>query len=127
MGGLHLRQATAATNPLGVVGYINFAGGAGGDPGRAPGKPCGVDVMEAAIRDFGKTTHVPGLWLYAKNDLYWGTEAPRVWYAAYVQAGATAQFVQTDPVPGVDGHQLLARGGKLWSVHTDQFAKQLGF
>ena len=127
MGGL-ISVATAAANPPGVVGYINFAGGAGGDPARAPGKSCGVDVMEALMREFGKTTQVPGLWLYAQNDLYWGAEAPRVWHAAYVQGGATrTQFVQTDPVPDADGHLLLARGGKLWSVHTDKFVKELGF
>jgi hypothetical protein len=95
MGGL-VSVATAAANPPGVVGYINFAGGAGGDPARAPGRSCGVDVTEGLMREFGKTTHIPGLWLYAQNDLYWGVEAPRVWHAAYVQGGAVAtQFVQT--------------------------------
>jgi dienelactone hydrolase len=127
MGGL-VSLATAAANPPGVVGYINFAGGAGGDPARAPGKSCGVEVMEALMREFGKTTHVPGLWLYAQNDLYWGADAPRVWHAAFVQGGATTtQFVQTAPVPDADGHLLLARGSQLWSVHTDKFVKELGF
>jgi hypothetical protein len=79
------------------------------------------------MSELGKSSHVPGLWLYARNDLYWGAEAPQVWHAAYVQAGATSQLVQTDPVPGADGHLLLARGGKLWSVHTDRFLKDLGF
>jgi dienelactone hydrolase len=119
--------AAAATNPPGVVGYINFAGGVGGDPARAPGKPCGTDVMEDMMRELGKTSHVPGLWLYAQNDLYWGADAPPAWHAAYVQAGAKAQFVQTDPVPGADGHQLLARGSELWSGPVDKFLKELGF
>jgi len=126
MGGL-VSVAAAASNAPGVIGYINFAGGAGGDPVHAPGKPCGADVMEALMREFGKSTHIPGLWLYAQNDLFWGVEAPRAWHAAYEQAGATSQFVQTDPVPGADGHLLLARGGKLWSGHTDKFVKELGF
>ena len=127
MGGL-TSVATAAANPAGVVGYINFAGGAGGDPARAPGRSCGADAMEALMRDFGKSTRVPGLWLYAENDLYWGSEAPRAWHAAFVQGGATSsEFVLTAAVPNADGHQLLARGGKLWSVHTDKFVKDLGF
>ena len=126
IGGL-ASVATAATNPPGLIGYINFAGGAGGDPARAPGNSCGVDVMEALMREFGKTTHVPGLWLYAQNDLYWGAEAPRLWHAAFVETGATAQFVQTDPVPGADGHLLMTRGVELWSPHIDKFLKQLGF
>lgn len=120
--------ATAAANPPGVVGYINFAGGVGGDPARAPGRSCGVDDMASLMRDFGKSTRIPGLWLYAENDLYWGVQAPRAWHAAFVDGGATSsQFVQTAAVPNVDGHQLLARGGKLWSVHTDKFVKDLGF
>jgi len=125
MGGL-ITVATAAANPQGVVGYVNFAGGVGGDPARAPGKPCGIDVMEAQMRELGKSAHVPGLWLYAQNDQFWGAEAPRLWYAAFAQGGATTQFVQTDPVPGSDGHLLLTRGGNLWSMHTDKFVKELG-
>jgi hypothetical protein len=27
----------------------------------------------------------------------------------------------TDPVPNSDGHQLLARGGRLWTAPVDSF------
>jgi dienelactone hydrolase len=126
MGGL-TTVATAATNPEGVIAYINFAGGVGGSPERAPGKSCGPERMREAMEAFGKTTKVPNLWLYAENDLYWGAEAPKAWHAAFAAGGSPTTFVQTTAVPAADGHQLLLRGGRLWSVHTDAFIKRLGF
>lgn len=125
MGGL-TTVATAAVNPPGVVGYINFAGGAGGDPQRAPGKSCGAKAMVSVMASYGKTTRVPGLWLYAENDRYWGPEAPRAWFDAFAAGGSPARMVMTAPVPDTDGHMLLLRGGRLWSVHTDRFIHELG-
>jgi dienelactone hydrolase len=125
MGGL-ASIATAATNPEGVVAYINFSGGTGGDGTRAPEHSCGSEAMEALMSMYGKTTHVAGLWLYAKNDQYWGAAWPRAWHHAFADAGAPARFVMTDPVPYGDGHQLLARGGRLWTVHVDRFLEERG-
>ena len=78
------------------------------------------------MRAYGRTTHVPGLWLYAENDLYWGSEWPRVWYRAFASGGGHTEFVMTEPVPNSDGHQLLARGGRLWTEHVDRFLAELG-
>jgi dienelactone hydrolase len=69
MGGL-VSVATAATNPPGVVGYINLAGGAGGDPARAPGRELwrrrhgGVD---ARVRQ--DHAHTGSLTIRAKRSL----------------------------------------------------------
>jgi dienelactone hydrolase len=126
MGGL-ASIASAATNPPGVVAYINFAGGTGGDSGRAPKHSCGSEEMATLMRLYGRTTHVPGLWLYAENDLYWGAEWPRAWYRAFASGGGHTEFVMTEPVPNTDGHQLLARGGRLWVDHVDRFLAELGF
>jgi len=125
MGGL-TSIATAAANPPGVIGYINFAGGTGGDGGRAPKHSCGSEDMAALMGAYGRTTHVPGLWLYAENDLYWGPEWPRAWYRAFASGGGRTEFVMTEPVPNSDGHQLLARGGRLWTEHVDRFLSELG-
>jgi len=126
MGGL-TSIASAAANPPGVVAYINFAGGTGGDSGRAPKHSCGSEEMAVLMRSYGKTTHVPGLWIYAENDLYWGAEWPRAWYRAFSSGGGHSEFVMTDPVPNSDGHLLLARGGRLWTEHVDRFLTELGF
>lgn len=125
MGGL-TSIATAARTPAGVVAYINFAGGTGGDSGRAPKHSCGSEEMAALMGTYGRSTRVPGLWLYAENDLYWGAEWPRTWYRAFAERSRSSEFVMTDPLPRGDGHQLLARGMALWTPHVDRFLGGLG-
>ena len=126
MGGL-ASAATAASNPDGVIAYINFAGGTGGDGGRAPSHSCGSEDMTALMAAYGRSTHVPSLWLYAENDLYWGAEWPREWHRAFATGGSPTTFVMTEPLPNSDGHQLLARGMRLWTAHVDAFLTGLGF
>ena len=126
MGGL-ASVAAASANPRGVVGYINFAGGTGGDGGRAPGHSCGAQDMTTLMSRYGRATHVPGLWLYAVNDLYWGAEWPRAWHDAFARGGSVTQLVMTDPVPNSDGHALLARGARLWMPHVDRFLDAVVF
>ena len=126
MGGL-ASIAAAAANPEGVVGFVNFAGGTGGDGGRAPGRSCGSEDMAALLGAFGRSTHVPSLWLYASNDLYWGAEWPRVWHRAFAAGGSATQFVMTDAVPNADGHALLARGARLWMPLVDRFLDAVVF
>jgi dienelactone hydrolase len=126
MGGL-ASIASAATSPEGVAAYISFAGGTGGYGKRAPEHSCGSDDMEALMARFGATTHVPGLWLYAKNDSFWGPEWPRAWHRAFAARASPARFVMTGPVADADGHQLMARGSRLWTAHVDRFLGELGF
>jgi dienelactone hydrolase len=126
MGGL-ASIATAARNPPGVVAYVNFAGGTGGDGTRAPEHSCGSSAMESLMRTLGRSTRVPGLWLYAQNDRYWGSQWPAAWHRAFSESAKLTQFVMTEPVPNSDGHQLLARGGRLWTVPLDTFLAGHGF
>jgi dienelactone hydrolase len=119
--------AVAARNPQGVIGYINFAGGAGGNPELAPGKSCGPQFLSELYGQFGKTTRVPGIWLYASNDQFWGPRAPRQWHDSFAAGGSHSEFIQTGPVPDADGHQLMQRGGRMWSVHVNRFVGELGF
>lgn len=118
--------ATVAAQPPGVIGYINFAGGAAGWPDRAPGHSCDQEQLREVIGELGKTAKIPGLWLYAKNDQYWGPDAPGDWYRAFAAGGSPTEFVHAAELPGHDGHLLMYYGGKLWSVHVDRFVKALG-
>jgi dienelactone hydrolase len=122
--------ATAATlasmNPPGVQAAINFAGGGGGNPKTQPGNPCAPHRMEALYRDYGRTAHVPMLWLYAENDLYFGPKAPRDWHQAYVANGAKAEFVQVGPY-GEDGHLLFSRFPAVWQPKVGEFLDAVGF
>jgi dienelactone hydrolase len=126
MGGL-TSAASAAANPNGVVAYINFSGGTGGDGGRAPRRSCGSEEMADLMYRYGKTTRMPSLWLYAENDLYWGAEWPRAWHRAFSAGGSRTEFIMTEALPNADGHQLLARGSRLWTAHVDRFLEELGF
>jgi dienelactone hydrolase len=127
VGGL-ATVAVGAMNPPGVLGAINFSGGAGGSPDTSPGHSCRPEKLTEAFHEFGKTIKIPSLWLYAENDLYWGADAPKEWHKAFSAAGSKTRFVMTEPVPGTpDGHRLLAAGGRLWSPHVNEFVKELGF
>jgi dienelactone hydrolase len=130
VGGL-ATVALCASQPPGVVGCINFAGGAGGDPARAPGKMCAPEKMTELMRSYGQSTRLPSIWLYAENDLYWGADPPRQWHAAFAQAlaehhKAPHEFIQTPALEGNDGHRLLHVGGRLWSVPLNAWLKKHG-
>jgi dienelactone hydrolase len=132
VGGL-ATVALCAANPPGVKACINFSGGAGGDPQHAPGRMCAPEQTTQLMRDYGHTTQVPSIWLYAANDLYWGAEPPKQWHAAFAQAAsasATAKpppstFVQTPPI-GSDGHSLLRSGSVQWRPPLEAWLKKNG-
>ena len=125
MGGM-TTIAAASMNLSGVVGAVNFAGGSGGFPAESPGKSCSPEMLTETYRAFGALAKIPTLWLYAENDLYWGADMPRLWFAAFQAGGSDVQFVQTAPVDGHDGHQLLNYGGKMWSGPLNAFVRKVG-
>jgi len=125
VGGL-ASAALAAANPLGVVAYINFAGGIAGNPDQAPGKSCAPERVRDAFAAYGKTARIPSLWLYAPNDKFWGPDSPARWHAAYVAGGGAAEFVTTPPVPNADGHELIFIGRDLWAPVVEPFLKRVG-
>lgn len=118
--------ALAAQNPPGVKAAINFAGGAGGDPVRAPGKSCGPDRLQATYAAYGQATRLPMLWIYTENDLYWGPDWPKQWVAAYNQAGGHATFVPMGP-DGENGHSLFTHSPQKWKPIVAQFLREQGF
>jgi dienelactone hydrolase len=119
--------AAAARNPAGVVGYVNFAGGSGGDPKRNPGESCKPEAIGALYASFGRSTRIPGIWFYAANDEYWGPDAPKTWGRVYDASGGRAELVFTGPTPNGKGHSLLASAPQLWNGELDAFLKTLGF
>ncbi len=118
--------AAAALNLPGVVGAVNFSGGAGGNPEIAPEHSCRPDRLTQLYGALGTQVRVPSLWLYAENDQFWGPRVPRDWVRAFQAGGSNVQFVRTGPVEGYDGHQLLARGGRMWAPPLTAFAQKVG-
>ncbi len=118
--------ALAAQNPPGVKAAINFAGGAGGDPVRSPGKSCGPERLQATYAAYGQATRLPMLWIYTENDLYWGPDWPKQWVAAYNQAGGHATFVPMGP-DGENGHSLFTHSPQKWKPIVAKFLREQGF
>jgi dienelactone hydrolase len=121
-----LTVAVGSQNPAGVIGFINFAGGIGGNPSLSPGKSCDPNQLRDMYTAYGKNTKIPSLWMYAENDLLWGADVPKGWHAAFVQGGSASQLVTTAPLTGKDGHDLVFFGKDLWGAPVDVFVKRLG-
>jgi len=117
---------SAALHPEGVIGVINFVGGAGGSSDHDKvGKPCSSADVGAKYAAAGSKTRVPTLWIYAENDKLWGPKIPITWHRAYASAGGVSEFHMLPPV-GDDGHTLLAHGNRQWRPLTDAFLARLG-
>jgi len=125
VGGLAAVAAAAREVP-GLAGYVNFAGGAGGNADRSPGAPCDAPQLQALLAVYGQSTTVPNLWVYAQNDRFWGPDAPRDWHAVFARGGSPTSFFQAPPVPGGDGHELAAQNPRLWAAPVDEFLARLG-
>jgi dienelactone hydrolase len=117
--------AAAAKHPTGVIGYINFAGGSGGDPVRTPRNSCHPEVLTALYGSLGGSTRLPGIWFYAENDLFWGEAVPKQWGAAFNAHGGRATLVFTGP-SGNNGHNLMRNSPDLWQGQLDAFVKARG-
>lgn len=126
VGGLGTVAAAAQRLP-GVVGYINFAGGSGGNPERTPGVSCDPGQIQTMLAGYGKTTTAPGLWIYAANDQYWGQDVPVAWHAAFAQGGSRTTFVHAPAVADGDGHGLSRHEPALWAPAVDAFIAGLHF
>ncbi len=126
VGGL-LTVAVGSQNLDGVIGFINFAGGIGGNPSLSPGKSCDPNQLRDMYASYGKNAKLPNIWMYAENDKFWGPEAPKGWHAAFAQGGSFTQLVTTSVLTGQDGHDLVFSGKNLWQKPVEAFVKQLGF
>ena len=125
VGGL-TTVAVAWRQPPGLVGAINFAGGAGGDPERRPGEPCLPAQIERLWGSKAASVKVPMLWLYWANDKYWGESHPKRWHQAFTDGGGSAEF-HSLPAAGSDGHGALAFDMNTWVPLVEAYLSRLGF
>jgi len=131
VGGL-ATVAACGQNWPGVMGCINFAGGAGGNPDASPGQSCRPDRLGEVFSHSAKTTVVPGLWLYSANDKFWGEEAPKVWFKAFTETAnaagkkASVEFFAA-PAVGDNGHSLQSMGGRFWMPVVNEWLDKNGF
>lgn len=125
VGGMATIAAASERLP-GVVGAVNFSGGAGGKPDTAPGNSCRPEVLTTLYRQLGTQVRVPSLWLYAENDQYWGPDMPRQWFGAFREGDEDAQFIAAPALEGADGHNLLRVGGRHWRDPLHAFTARVG-
>ena len=123
VGGL-ITLGVAARNPTGLIGYVNFAGGAGGNPKTRPGVPCDLLGLDELFVDYGQTTRAPGRWIYAENDQFFAPVVSQRWFQAFTSAGAPARFILMPPFRN-NGHLLFSQGISLWRPLVADFLHEL--
>lgn len=125
VGGL-LTVVYGSENPSGVVGFINFSGGAAGYPAERIGHSCSENQIAHAFGVAGQKNRTPNLWLYAENDGFWGSDAPRRWHDVFAKAKPDqTTFIRTAALKGYDGHFLLNYGGNYWRDPVNRFVQSL--
>jgi dienelactone hydrolase len=112
--------ALTANPPQGLVAGISFAGGRGS---QSSDNVCNAQIEINAFREFGESSSVPMLWVYAENDHFFGPQLAAEFYRAFTEGGGKAQFVSAGPF-GTDGHHLFSADGiPIWMPIVDEFLK----
>ena len=125
VGGL-ATVTTVGRAPDGLLGGINFSGGAGGNPDLKPGDPCSPQTLAHYWGGLAATAKAPMLWLYWENDKFWGPDVPLTWHRAWLAGGGQASLARLAPSGG-DGHNGLNADMDHWLPLVDAFLQQLGF
>ncbi len=109
-----------------VLAFINMAGGRGGRADDRPNSNCHPDRLIQAASRFGQTSSSPMLWVYAKNDSYFGPELAADLDKSFAEAGGNVEFVTPNSF-GSDGHELLfgRYGSETWGPIVESFLVKL--
>lgn len=111
--------ALGARNIPGLAAAINLAGGE-----HLAGCAAIKDSVPADFRTLGSRSHVPNLWVFAKNDLNHPLDQIEVMRAAFTAGGADLKLALLDPI-GEDGHAGLGSvvGRTRWLIELDDFLR----
>ncbi len=114
--------AYASRNPKGVRAVVNFSGGRGGHAGGMPNAVCGEKRLIESARRFGEQARVPTLWLYSKNDSYFGPELARSMAKAWNAGGGQAELHVLGSY-GSEGHNIAddRAGWEMWGGNLAGF------
>jgi dienelactone hydrolase len=117
--------ALSSQNPSSVRAIITFAAGRGGRVGGKPNNNCAPDKLVQAAGAFGRTSRVPMLWLYSKNDSYFGPALTRRMHDAFTAAGGNAEYHML-PAVGTEGHSLIhsVDAMPLWTPLVNDFLQR---
>ena len=114
--------AFVSENPSDVRAAINFDGGRGGHFQGRPNNNCRPDQLVEATRVLGRTARTPTLWIYTKNDSYFGPELSKQMFQAWKAAGGNAEY-HLLPAFKQEGHLLVdyPQGVAVWAPIVQQF------
>ena len=118
-GGLATVGLTAQA-PAGLAAAINFAGGRGSN---STGMVCGDKVLVDTFRQMGTTSRTPMLWVYAKNDGFFGPALAHRFRDAFAAGGGNVTFIDA-PASGYEGHFLFSvDSASSWIPYVDNFLR----
>jgi dienelactone hydrolase len=112
-GGI-LAVAQLPQRPGRFRGAINFVGG-------WLGEGCGdFAAVNRTLFEDGAAGMAPALWLYARNDSFYGIGHSRGNFDAFVAAGGTGEFHEYSRAAGLEGHYLI-NDPPLWGAAVSAF------
>jgi dienelactone hydrolase len=116
--------ALASQNPTSVRAIIGFAAGRGGHFNGKPNSNCAPDNLVEAVAQFGRTARIPMLWIYTRNDSYFGPDLTQRLAAAFQAAGGNVEY-HLLPDFGGDGHFMIdsADAVQIWAPLVSEFLK----
>jgi pimeloyl-ACP methyl ester carboxylesterase len=106
--------------PPNVSAVINFSGGwhmlffSGS---------CTKSGLAPAFKTLGSDTHIPELWIYAKNDHLFGPKYVASVHDAFVEGGGNAELVSVERRDG-EGHYLFAESPQIWGPIVEEFLQK---
>ena len=114
--------ALASQNPKSVRAMIGFEAGRGGHFNGKPNSNCAPDRLVEAAAQFGRTARIPMLWIYTRNDSYFGPELSMRLASAFKSAGGVVEY-HLLPDFGADGHFFIDSPDaiRIWSPLVSEF------
>jgi dienelactone hydrolase len=111
--------ALAARNPAGLVGVVNVSGGL-----RFADCPK-EEALVTAFRQYGATSRVPSLWIYARNDSFFPPALVERMQSAFLDGGGDVKLVMLDADERYDGHSIFSQtsGRGKWLPQMDAFLR----
>lgn len=112
----------AAASQGGVMGVVDFAGGRG-----SPGADtvCGEENLLLAAARLGSTSPAPELWIFSRNDHFFGPALARRLHEAFTVAGGRAELVIVEPYRD-EGHAYID-DTTSWTPRVARFLRQIRF
>jgi dienelactone hydrolase len=113
--------ALGARNLPDLLAVVSIAGGS------AAAGCSSAAFIAADYKELGSGSHVPNLWVYARNDPKIPPADAELMRAAFSAAGGDVKFVMLDPL-GDDGHAMMATtsGYLKWLPEMDSFLQAHG-